>query len=132
MEYNFEMDINKLQYDYEMSIAEPYFSLILNKIKPVEGRKMSPTWIKLVPGNILLITCPGKYPFYAEITKINYYPKNSGEFDPLTNYLICEGLNQALPGVKTLTEARNIYLQWSSLDEINSYGMMGIHLNPII
>ena len=111
----------------EIEISEPYFSLIHSGIKPVEGRKMSAKWMALSVGEILKVTCPDRSPYYVRIMKINYYPPNSSECDPLTNYLICEGLNQTLPGITSLSEGRRIYLQWSTQDEINCYGMMGIH-----
>jgi ASC-1-like (ASCH) protein len=114
----------------EIEIAEPYFSLIYSGRKPVEGRKMSPKWRALAVGTVLKVTCPTMIPYHAIISKINYYPPGSN--DPLTDYLICEGLNQVLPGVTSLEEGRKIYLQWSTQDEINNYGMMGIHLEVLV
>lgn len=111
----------------EIEISEPYFSLIYSGAKPVEGRKMTAKWMAFAVGDEVKITCPNRHPFYAKIVKINYYPPSSGEFDPLTNYLICEGLNQTLPGITSLSEGRAIYLQWSTRKEIDHYGMMGIH-----
>jgi ASC-1-like (ASCH) protein len=116
----------------EIDISEPYFSLIHSGLKPVEGRKMTPKWMTLSIGDILKVINPNKTPYYVRIIKINYYQPKCGEFDPLTNYLICEGLNQALPGVTTLTEGRRIYLQWSTEAEIDYYGMMGIHFEVLI
>jgi ASC-1-like (ASCH) protein len=82
-------------------------------------------------GDVIKVTCPDKLLYYVKVVKINYYPPNYGEFDPLTNYLICEGLNQTVPGVTTLSEGQRIYLQWSTQEEIDRYGMMGIHFEIV-
>jgi ASC-1-like (ASCH) protein len=112
-----------------MEISEPYFSFIRSGIKKVEGRKKSPTWERIRFEKKLLITCQNKVPFAVKTKNIRYYPSSPYNIDdPLTTYLACEGLNQVLPGTKTLNEGRNIYLKWSSQEEINKYGMMAIEL----
>ena len=51
--------------------------------------------------------------------------------DPLEEYLKTETLARALPGVNSIEEGKKIYLQWSTQDEINKLGMMGIQLKVI-
>jgi len=129
-----------------IEISEPYFSFIKNGTKKVEGRKISPKWKNLKIGNKMLITCntfktnnnkivesfQPKIPFFVKIKNIRYYHHSScGIQDPLTEYLIKEGLDKVLPGIKTLSDGRNIYLQWSTLEEINKYGMMAIEIEYI-
>lgn len=116
-----------------MEISEPYFSFIKNGIKKVEGRKISPTWKNLRIGNELVINCKTrpKPPFLVKIKNIRYYYPNSEIEDPLTTYLICEGLNQVLPWTKNIHDGRNIYLQWSTQEEINKYGIMAIEIEYI-
>lgn len=113
---------------HKMDIAQPYFDLIRSGIKPVEGRKISDTWKKVRRGDMILVTTKNpKAPFYTVIvTKVRMYLPSIG--DPLTAYLKEEGLDRALPGVKTIEEGRKVYLQWSSEDEIRKMGMMGIQL----
>ena len=128
-----------------IEISEPYFSFIKNGTKKVEGRKISPKWKNLKIGNKMLITCntfktnnnkivesfQPKIPFFVKIKNIRYYHPSCGIQDPLTEYLIKEGLDKVLPGIKTLSDGRNIYLQWSTLEEINKYGMMAIEIEYI-
>ncbi len=113
-----------------MNVSEPYYSLIRDGVKTVEGRKMSPNWAKLHEGDLLKICKSlGSDCIEVVITQINYYPPLLDGEDPLTRYLSSEGLEATLPGVKTLEEGRQVYLQWWSLDEINTYGVMAIHLS---
>jgi ASC-1-like (ASCH) protein len=116
--------------DRDINISEPYFSLIRDGLKTIEGRKMSPTWITLKVGDILrVITTFGEQaPFFVEIIKINYY----GGDDPLTTYLLCEGLNQIVPGITTLSGGIGAYLEHMKLEEINHFGMMAIHLKVLL
>ena len=114
-------------YNSTMNIEEPWFSLIKCGIKTIEGRKASPTWITLKEDDVIKVTCNGNTPYYVKITNIKKYTGQS-EFDSLSEYLIMEGVNNTLHGVKTLSKAREVYLQWNSLDEIERYGMLAIHV----
>jgi ASC-1-like (ASCH) protein len=112
-----------------MDISQPYFSLIKNGIKTVEGRKMSPTWLHLKEGDVLQINCKGEESFNVRIVKINYYPKSLD--NPLVSYLETETLAKTLPHVSTIEDGCRIYLQWSTLEEIKALGFMGIHFERI-
>ena len=117
------------QTNHLMDVAEPYHSLIRNKVKPVEGRKISSTWRKVRTNDIITMTCSDKVPFDVKVVSVNMYLPSSG--DPLTQYLLGETLERTLPGVTCLDEGKRIYLQWSSLEEINKLGMMGITIEVI-
>ena len=51
--------------------------------------------------------------------------------DPLTAYLLTETLARALPGVATLEEARKIYLDFWSMEQINTVGMLALEVRPL-
>jgi len=113
----------------EIPISEPYFSLILRRVKTVEGKKGTEKWNHLKVGDIVIFTNNG-HKFKAEITKINrYYGKYA-----LENYLMSETLEKTLPGVRTINEGVSIYLSppisWT-LKEIEEYGIMAIHIHPL-
>ena len=117
---------------HEMEIEEPYYSLIKQGYKPVEGRKMSEKWMKLKIWDKLVITTPDKTKsFLATITGITYYVPivSDKNWDPLENYLRGETLARALPHVTTLERGKEIYLQWSTAEEIKEMGFMGIQLS---
>lgn len=112
---------------HTMYIDEPYFSLIKSGKKPVEGRKNSPTWSKIKPGDLIEIECSGKESFTVLVTGITKYISE----DPLHDYLVGETLDRCLPGIKTIDEGKKIYLQWSTKEEIIKCGMMGIQVKVI-
>lgn len=109
-----------------LTLIKEYYDAMKSGTKPVEGRKMSPTWIGLKVGDLVEIKCEGYGSFLVEIIKINYYPPNLK--DPLSAYLASEGLNNVLPGITDLDDARKIYVDCLNGDEIKEYGMMGIHV----
>ncbi len=107
-----------------MNVQNPWFDLIVSGVKPVEGRKMSPTWMSVKKGDTIILTCSGRLNHPCVVKDVTYYPPTLE--DPLTAYLEGETLERALPGVSSMEEGRKIYLQWSTRKEIKEYGMMGI------
>lgn len=113
----------------EMPISEPYFSLILRGVKTVEGKKGTEKWKYLKVGDIITFTNNDRK-FNAEVTNINrYYGRYA-----LENYLMTETLEKTLPGIKTIEQARTVYLShpisWTQ-EEIEEYGIMAIHVRPL-
>jgi ASC-1-like (ASCH) protein len=127
--YIFNMSQLHRSAHHVMDVAEPYHGLIKSGRKPVEGRKISGRWSKLRRGDIITMTSPGKDSFRVEIVHINFYLPSTG--DPLTFYLENETLIRALPNVDDIDEGRQVYLQWSTEEEIKSMGMMGIVVRVI-
>jgi ASC-1-like (ASCH) protein len=113
----------------KMEIANPYFRQIYDGRKTIEGRKMSPTWKHLKEGDNLKIWCKtDPLVFEVQITKIVKYYSHKDN-DVLNDYLINEGIQNIVPDVTTLDQAREIYLNLWSKEEIKEYGIMAIHLN---
>lgn len=123
------IDPSVLQNAHKMEISEPWYSHIFHGRKIVEGKKDSPTWARLRIGDPLDITCnarPGEH-LYAQITDLRIY---KGE-DPLFNYLMSEGIGRVLPGVITITRATAVYLSYSTVEEIERYGMKAVELKVL-
>lgn len=113
---------------YTMEVEDPWFSYIYSGIKPVEGRKMSSTWMKIKVGDkIFMYNKVTQKSFTVKVLNIKYYPADLSD-DPLTAYLLDVGIDKALPGIGNLNDARNIYLQWSTMTEIKQQGFMGIYV----
>ncbi len=110
-------------YDRDIECADPWFSLILAGHKPVEGRKGSPTWAGLAPGQVLRFR-NGAWSFRARIVSLTRYAS-------LRDYLAGETLARALPGVATLEEGEAIYHQWSTPEEIAAHGMLAIEVSVL-
>lgn len=110
--------IHRLQCD------EPWFSHLRSGRKPVEGRKNSPRYQSFKSGDIIEFH-NDHASFRASVTEIRRY-------DSLESYLHDVGVDQALPGVNSLEEGLQVYLQWSTSAEIQQYGFLGIFVRPLL
>lgn len=107
---------------FHMICDEPWFSLIRKGIKPVEGRKNTPKHQKIQAGDFINFS-NGKESFLAVVLEIRTYAS-------LEDYLKDATLQKALPGVSSIEEAIEIYHQWSSPEEIQQHGFLGIFVQP--
>ena len=107
----------------QVHCQEPWFSLIKEGIKTVEGRKNTHTYKKLQEGSLLHFS-NGKESFEAVVTEVRQYPS-------LEKYLEDVTLEKALPGITSLEEALTIYHQWITEEEIKQYGFLGIFIKPV-
>lgn len=115
----------------QIQIKTEYLWLIQNGLKTVEGRKNSPTWKHLRKGVFIrFYSNETNETLKARIVRVTEYFNNE-EGDALYNYLIHEGLRNVLPNVKTYQEARNIYLNFWSIEDIQKYGMIAIQIELI-
>lgn len=106
---------------------EPWFSLLEKGIKPVEGRKGKTKYRSLKPGDMVRFQCTeGNRSFFAKVERID-------SFNTVLEYLEKVTLEKALPGITTLNEGLSIYSEWSSFEEIENLGFVGIwiKLDPI-
>lgn len=112
---------------HRMVVSDPrWFSLLRDGKKTVEGRKNSPKWSGISVGDYLVITNASQTKsFVGEVTKINSYPT-------LDTFLEGESLDSLLPGITSVEEAKSIYNQLLSEEEIIKYGMIGIHLKRVV
>lgn len=89
---------------------------------------MTKKWMSIKPGDQLCFVSPTKEKMLKRVKKIEYYPANNQGFNPLICYLFKETLEKTLPGINDIEGGKKIYLQWSTQEEINKYGFMGIHI----
>lgn len=115
---------------YDMHVAEPWHNHIKMGRKPVEGRKASPTWGGVAEGDIIRVIggAGGADVVVAQVTGVTRYGPGP---TTLRDYLAGETLARALPGVETFEEGAAIYLQWSTAEEIEGLGMLGIQLEVL-
>jgi ASC-1-like (ASCH) protein len=106
--------------EHRIHCQEPWFSLLKNGQKPVEGRKNSLIYQKIKVGDCIEFF-EGTRSFKALVTGINKYPS-------LKEYLSTEGLARALPGVATMAEGLAIYHAWNSPKDIEKWGFLGIQI----
>lgn len=106
-----------------LDCEEPWFSKLANGTKRVEGRKARAKYRLLKRGDTLLFKCKGEQKqFYARVNHVD-------AFKSLDEYLEKVTIAEALPGVATLEEARQIYYQWSTPEQIAQEGFLAIWID---
>lgn len=108
---------------FRLQCDPPWFYLLKSGVKPVEGRKNTPKYQKIQVGDPIEFFW-GDESFQAIVTQIRRY-------DTLEDYLKDVTIQKALPGVASFEDAVRIYLQWSSREEIENLGFLGIFIVPI-
>lgn len=109
---------------HKLICNEPWFSFIRKGIKPVEGRKNTPKHQKIHAGDLIDFS-NGQENFLAQVVEVKSYVS-------LEDYLKDVTFQKALPSVTSFEEAVNVYLQWSTPDEIRKSGFLGIFVKPIV
>ncbi len=102
---------------------DPWFTHIKQGRKPVEGRKKTHSYKRIRAGDYINFS-NGQESFLASVTEIR-------DYETLEEYLEDVTLAKALPGVKTMQEALDIYYEWSPEEKIRQYGFLGIFVEPI-
>src|SRR5687767_200288 len=95
---------------HRLHCQDPWFTLIKEGKKPVEGRKNLPLFKSWQPQDTLIFYL-GDQSFKTTITALRRYKA-------LEDYLRTETLARTLPGVASVAEGVDIYLQWSTKEEI--------------
>lgn len=108
---------------HRLHCQDPWFSLIESGKKSIEGRKNLPQFQSLNAGDIIIFYL-GTKSFKTRIRDIRYY-------NSLENYLLTETLQRTLPGIKSLEEGIQIYLQWSTQKEIETLGFLAIEVERL-
>ena len=108
---------------FQMICDEPWFSFIRKGIKPVEGRKNSPKYQKIKVADLIDFS-NGKEHFRAIVTEIRSYASLEGYLNDVT-------VQKALPSVSSFEDAVKIYHQWSTPNEIQTHGFLGIFVKLV-
>jgi ASC-1-like (ASCH) protein len=108
----------------DMHCQQPWFDLIKDGTKKIEGRRCCPAYNQLQSGDIIRFCCR-RDKFYAEVVNVIKYKT-------LEQYLREEGIQNVVPGVTSFYEAIDIYLKFSTRKQIErSGGFLAIHINKI-
>ena len=104
----------------ELNVQEPYFSLIKNGLKIVEGRLGKNKYLDLKMDDKLLFNKN----LEKKVEKIVKYSS-------FREMLIFEGLKNVLPKVQTLEEGENIYYQFYFKEDEQKYGVVAICISNL-
>jgi ASC-1-like (ASCH) protein len=112
-----------------IDVSEPWFSFLASGRKPVEGIKGSPRWQYLDVGDIVQFRDADNTirTFRGQVVELTNY---IGE-RALQDYLEAETLDRTLPGVDSLEEGEQIYLQWWRPEEIALYGILALTIQVL-
>jgi ASC-1-like (ASCH) protein len=108
---------------HRLHCQDPWFSLIEIGKKTVEGRKNLPKFHNWKPGDLVV--------FHLDAREFKTRIRNIRGYKTLEDYLLTEGLEQVLPGVKSLKEGIEIYTQWSTPKEIDTFGFLAIEVERV-
>ncbi|XP_065866809.1 uncharacterized protein [Euphorbia lathyris] len=105
---------------YELHVQEPFFSLLKDGLKTVEGRCAGGKHSRIEPGDrVLLNKC-----MVVEVKDVHRYPS-------FLEMLEAESLPEVLPGVKTIEEGVKIYRQFYTEEREMSNGVIAICVSKV-
>ncbi len=101
-------------------MSEPWYDLLVQGEKVVEGRLGKPEFRALKPGD--------KITFWNENKEHTFTIIGSRLYSSFKEMLIMEGLSRVLPGIPTLSEGVAIYHQYFTPEDEETYGVIAIEL----
>jgi ASC-1-like (ASCH) protein len=101
---------------HELHCQEPWFSLLREGKKSVIGRLNNETSALIKTGDQIKFFNDDKN-FLLTVFKIEH-------FSTISIYLETVGLQNALPGIKTIKEGCKVFLEFHTQEEIKKYGVL--------
>jgi ASC-1-like (ASCH) protein len=108
------------QVKLNINVQEPYFSLIANGKKTVEGRLAKDKFKSLNKGDIITINDQ----LNKKVDYVNIY--NSFE-----DMLIMEGVLNTIPDAKILEDAVNVYYKFFTKEDENQFKVAAIKISDL-
>lgn len=107
--------------DFELHVQEPYFSLLRNGQKTVEGRCAVGHYNKIESGALILINkC-----LVLQVQDVRHYHS-------FREMLEAESLKEVLPGVDTTEEGVQVYRKFYSEEKERSNGVLAISVKKLV
>ena len=113
------------KYALELSVQEPWFSLIYIGAKNVEGRPAKQKYLDLNIGDKILFTNNGILNTQRKCVKTIVGLK---QYKTFKDYLKSEKLSNALPSIPTIDMGIKVYKQWYDNKIEKEYGIVAIRL----
>lgn len=105
--------------------AEPYFTLLKNGQKTIEGRLRKGKYTKIKPGDYIEVYNP------EETAKIDVKVKRVARYSSFRELLTQEPVRMLLPNVKTLDQAINVYRSFYTSQQEKQFGVVSIEVEKI-
>ncbi|XP_060171839.1 uncharacterized protein LOC132603001 isoform X2 [Lycium barbarum] len=107
--------------DFEIHVQEPYFSLLRNGKKTIEGRCAVGHYNKIEPGAFILVNkC-----LVLQVQDVHHYHS-------FREMLEAESLQEVLPGVDTAEEGVQVYRKFYSEEKERSNGVLAIGVKKLV
>ena len=107
----------------EISVSEPWFTLMKSKKKKIEGRLNKGVFATLKKDDTVKFINNDNH-FKAKIKKIVKY-------NSFKEYLSQEGLKRTLPNVKTIDEGCNIYYKYYTKEQEKEFKILAIYIKKM-
>ena len=111
--------------EYTKHLSEPWFSLVLLKLKTVEGRLNNKVFKEMKPGDTIIFY-NDDLGFKRTITILVESTKLYNSFE---EYLRKETLKKALPGIKSIENGKKVYFKYFSESDEKKYKVKAIRLS---
>lgn len=108
---------------YEKNIEEPYYTLINDGKKKIEGRLFKDDFLKMKKDDIIKFKNQNST-FEVKIVKIKIY-------ENFKEMLEEETLEKVAPNLESIEEALNVYYNFFSEEDRNKYKTCAIHIEKI-
>lgn len=111
--------------DYESHKQEPWFSLIANREKSIEGRLKKGKYAKIKSGDCLIVfSSNDRDSIKAEVLAVRYY---SSFYDMLEH----EEMKKIIPGLDDIKTGVEIYRKFYSQDDEKQFGVVAIEIEIV-
>ncbi|CAK7322658.1 unnamed protein product [Dovyalis caffra] len=104
----------------EIHVQEPYFSLLKDGRKTIEGRCATGDYIRIGPGDLILVN-------KSVVLKV----EDVRRYSSFSKMLQAESLEQVLPGAKTVEEGVKIYRKFYTEEKEMSNGVLAIFVSKL-
>ncbi|XP_073266572.1 uncharacterized protein [Populus alba] len=104
----------------EIHVQEPYFSLLKDGRKTIEGRCATGDYIRIEPGDLILVN-------KIVVLKV----EDVRRYASFSKMLQAENLEKVLPGVKTVEEGVKIYRKFYTEEKEMSNGVLAICVSKL-
>ncbi|KAK1265974.1 hypothetical protein QJS04_geneDACA015551 [Acorus gramineus] len=101
--------------DFEIHVQEPYFSLLKDQRKTIEGRCAVGDYNRIAAGSVLLVN-------KCMLLEVQHVKK----YDSFFEMLEVENLNNVLPGIESIDEGVQIYRKFYMEEKEKSNGVLAI------
>ncbi len=113
------------KFDYEVHVSLPWYNLIKEGKKTVEGRPKRNTFAQMKVDQVVkFFNKELNESFCAKITRVT-------EHKTFEDMIRSNGIDNVLPGIRNIDEGVQVYMQYYNKEIESEFGVVGIHVTLI-